>query len=1454
MTPDQIKTAVTRAGARVDVPLSALTGVSALFASFFPAGRFTLDAVTDRTETTGGVTVAGTGASGPFTGMQVTAVFTGTPDGVTVVVTATADSAWTFTQAFPPLAHTVFDTLHFQSPTLILDSTAQQMAFTGTLIISTAMAPLDLLMPNTTHTITGVITMVSGPPELGFTTTPVPDILLYGPENHSVDVGLFTLSSLRYEIMSDPFFNYDRIDWMVLCSVVVTAAIPITVSGQQRQVLVSAFLSGWGDRLLFSGDFSALGDLAFAEIVAFTRQQGLPIPFDVTVTNPVKLTEVQLMVSPARLSVDYVSVKLETRESWTIVQDLFTLDAVDLYFRIDRPLSSPSLTGILGGLFGIGNSGTLEVSADFGARTLSAALRQDDGPLSIREVYSDFTGAEAAPVPDLSVQKFDLGLTLPSGTAGVAYHAFLELVGRWQLTTGLALTDVMFAIDHGTDTRFQALAIFTIAGVDLKIAAQYDPAPDKQWMFSGETGPGQQIPIGALFQDLANHTGQITLPAPIARLVLLNLGMSVTTGSRRLFLTGTAMFPIDTAKVALTLAIDTAARSLAASLAVTVPTPTGPFTPTFALVFAAQATDKIFIASYTHGPDDPIPTIKDLVAAISPSAAAAVPDGIRIDLRDAFLAVDGSAVVFGVDLTATIDLSKLPVLGDRLKGGTWGFDPLRLGAASANLTAAQVKAVDGLLPASITKLPADQDLAAGFLIEGVLKLGALERPLRLPVKEGPQPPAPTSSKDVQTADNALWYKVQRSFGPIRIARVGIAYQREPGQSAQLAFLLDASLTVAGLTLSASGLSAGLALSDPAAGPTFDLSGLGLSYVAGPVSISGAFLKSNVKFQGATYRCYSGLATIVTPTLTIGAMGSYMQLPQGPSLFGYAFLNYPAGIGPAFLRLTGVAAGFGYNRRLIVPPVSELADFPPVIDAISGPPPGTDLPGQLARLNTALPPSPGDIFLMFGLRAVLLEMIDAFALLVLAFGNRFELHLMGMATVVLPATDAAQPGATPIAEVQIAMLGSFVPGDGLLSVSAQLTENSFLLSRDCHLVGGFAATTWFAGPHAGDFVVTVGGYHPHFTVPAHYPNAPRLGFHWQVTEQLQLRGGAYFALTPSCLMAGGDLSATWQDGSLRAWFDASADFLIGWQPFHYEVSLHISLGASYTFTLFGTHTIGFEVGADLHIWGPDFSGTASIHLFVISFSIAFGAAANPRPKPVDWARFQSTLLPPADKITTITVESGTLAAGTGSDLGVLDPHNLVLVTDSSIPSSTGSRGPQSGGTDLPALGKAFGIGPMDVAATTTSHRIEITQGGRRVDDLFVYETVGKSLPYALWGGNLAPSTSSPQLIDGLLTGYRLRPKPPVEPAGAPALPDSALKTTTPLFTERAAIAFTAPQEFAQSAEADAARAAAITRRLGDATTASTRSAIVDAVLKGATVDLAGFTTDQFLETPQVVAHG
>jgi hypothetical protein len=69
-----------------------------------------------------------------------------------------------------------------------------------------------------------------------------------------------------------------------------------------------------------------------------------------------------------------------------------------------------------------------------------------------------------------------------------------------------------------------------------------------------------------------------------------------------------------------------------------------------------------------------------------------------------------------------------------------------------------------------------------------------------------------------------------------------------------------------------------------------------------------------------------------------------------------------------------------------------------------------------------------------------------------------------------------------------------------------------------------------------------------------------------------------------VVAGGNLSFR----QTKASFKADVSFLVAWQPFHYDVNINFNVHAEHNFTGIGgwaTH----DVGASLHIWGPEFSG-------------------------------------------------------------------------------------------------------------------------------------------------------------------------------------------------------------------------------------------------------------------------
>ncbi|MBO6566702.1 MAG: hypothetical protein JJ956_18260, partial [Pseudomonadales bacterium] len=607
-------------------------------------------------------------------------------------------------------------------------------------------------------------------------------------------------------------------------------------------------------------------------------------------------------------------------------------------------------------------------------------------------------------------------------------------------------------------------------------------------------------------------------------------------------------------------------------------------------------------------------------------------------------------------------------------------------------------------------------------------------------------------------------------------------------------LVDASVTTGNLTMGVIGL--GLGSSLEAFAPAFTIEGIDLSFSDGPVRIAGGL-------RGSLYPLsFTGELLIETSELNIAALGAYAKVDDHPSFFSYAVLDDPIG-GPAFFYVTGLAAGFGFNRKLVIPNVDGVATFPFVEWAMdTGNPPGmatgSNAGQQVNQVLTRLTqggvvaPSIGEDWLAVGVRFTSFEMIRSFALLTAEFGNEFEIALLGLSTLQVPNNDPA-----PVAVAELALDARFIPASGILSVAAVLTPNSYILSRSCRLTGGFAFDAWFgSNPHEGDFVVTFGGYNPHYHLPGWYPPEPRIGFRW-LDGPVTISGDCYFALVPHVVMAGGGLNVVYQEGRIRAWLTVYADFLIEWKPFHYEIDAGVSIGASVRVGFPIYSTIKVELSADIEIWGPPMAGKAHISVMVFSVTVHFGAdMANSEPAPLSWDEFQSAFLPqhksegaelvleadasPASKTDAVSVRiaSGIIKQVRDDKTGeisytIVNADELALSTASVIPSTSVTV--QGSNQSLPsdAATKLY-VRPMkQQEVTLNSQHVVVMSGvahtGADASPVLDTEVHLKNVPTALWGepgteGIPALNPEGGSLVKNAVTGTRLTVSPPQQPGG------------------------------------------------------------------------------------------
>ena len=1315
-----------------------------------------------------------------------------------------------------------------------------------------------------------------------------PHVSLYGglpePTGGSKLGGLFPIENIRYSLNGMPHYSTATQQWEPSCALMWVADLvisPPSAKPQRYEIPVGVEIYQTDGAIRFWSDLREGVSLAWDLLANSIPGTTLTIPTnDFQLKDLVKLTEFELLAN-REFDLEWISLRVETNEEtnrWVLIDQLLTLDSIDFDILIRHPVSNPRTTFSLSGLFGIGTEGVLRLTSEFeyskGETDYAFSGQLIDGTkINITEILTHFLGHSRHPdLPKMEVLDFSFSVRPKSKV----YEGEILLNGDWPVPglTALSLHDVFFRLNHHGegDTSFQAIGVFDLAGAQLFVSADY-VSGSQGWTFAGGAYEQEKIPIGKWSQEilkLLSPNSNFEVPAPIQGLELSDLGVRFNTATRDFAFHGTAEFPIDgktgaTSSAKLTIQAEITHNPDRSSHAHKFTGSLHLLNHKFAVGYGSVDGTSFLVAAYNGSQSSSI-KLKDLISKISTEIAEVIPPDLQINLKHAQLAFgkigDTSKFLFSIELGAGIELSQLPLVGSHFDRTQTLSVVFQLLAVSAKFNDAELKEINRLTAPGVTKLPEDGiDISNGNKVQlkTVVRLGEISQRLALPLATDAQTKeGDASSRDkkspaiIANASNRTvkWVDVQKAFGPFHFQRVGVGVN---GQNIE--FLLDASLDMAGLTITLEGLAAECALSELSKGnfkPTFYLNGLGVNFARGELKIGGALLR--VK-EGQ----YDGALTLHYKKLGIQAFGSYSSEVGGhPSLFVYALVDYPIG-GPPFFYVEGLALGFGYNRTIKLPTIDEVSEFPLVKHAMAkSSKPATPM-AVVRELRENISPAVGEYFLTAGVRFTSFKNISGFVLLTALFGQHFEIVVLGKATLSSPPDQG-----TPLVSASLALLARFAPDEGELKVIAKLLPDAYVFSPDCHLTGGFAFYCWFDKEHKGDFVLTLGGYHKDFDKPAHYPEVPRLGLNWQINPNLKVTADAYFALTPSALMAGGNLAIVWQSGNLKAWFTAGVDFLIAWQPFHYRGHVGVSIGASYTFKFFGWRTVSVELAADLKVWGPPFSGIAHVNWYIISFDIAFGATDEKIPDPIQkWTDFQKAFLPDDDDICTIAAQGGKVAshgdqsrsdnlnANRRKDLGFINPRELSIVVNSAVPIM------RTEGTLLKdtATSPALGVAPMNKKAVQWECVYEIKiedHDGNDVSSKFRAEAIKQSVPEALWDEQMdpekrstVPKKGSNGLIAEAVCGYEIRLKDPI-------LGSSLLQERTPtlnevthelsLITQTGRWSFT----FTQTAILDT-----IAKSVQKPETRRQRQEVLSELLPEFDIDWSGVTVESWRAAPQLI---
>jgi large repetitive protein len=534
------------------------------------------------------------------------------------------------------------------------------------------------------------------------------------------------------------------------------------------------------------------------------------------------------------------------------------------------------------------------------------------------------------------------------------------------------------------------------------------------------------------------------------------------------------------------------------------------------------------------------------------------------------------------------------------------------------------------------------------------------------------------------ARQPLYVDIERTFGPLHIDRIGLVH-KVSGNDDLVGALVDGGVAVAGLAVEVQGLELDVPLHYPADLSQWqvDLSGLAVSFAEGPVTIAGGLLKT----EPAGGVEYDGELTVNVGSFGLTALGGYSRTSAPDpftSLFAFVVVNAPIG-GPPYMFITGLAGGAGYNRQLVVPSdPAQAPKFPllAVMDPSSNIKPTAANPmGPLHQMSAAMPARRGSYWVAAGLTFTTFELLKTRALAYVALDRGFQVGLIGLMDMALPTAS------TPIVSVELALSASYSSADELLAIRAQLTNNSWLISHDCQLTGGFAFYAWFGDD--AQVLLTIGGYGPHWiTAPgdphaSQYPVVPPVGFHWAVGDGIVVKGETYFALTPHQLAFGGRLEASYDVSPIKIWFTVYLDVDFQWDPLQYHADAGVSIGASFHFTVdlfIGSITINVSISlsATIEIEGPPLHGSVTVDLDIAKVHVAFGPSADPAPY-LDWPTF-------AAKYLALTGAPGS-TSDTPTDSAPGSGTSVATVTYGQLADSTKGAAGTSGATS--AAGPSYG---------------------------------------------------------------------------------------------------------------------------------------------------------------------
>ena len=613
---------------------------------------------------------------------------------------------------------------------------------------------------------------------------------------------------------------------------------------------------------------------------------------------------------------------------------------------------------------------------------------------------------------------------------------------------------------------------------------------------------------------------------------------------------------------------------------------------------------------------------------------------------------------------------------------------------------------------------------ANSIMNDAGKSGASSRPAFSPSVSVQKHPgrSPSVSLRAGPPPGPWWIVIQRELGPLYLERVGLDVVEAAGKITRISLLFDGRVSVFGLTAAVDRLSINWNGGDvlDIGSWSVDLMGLAISADMSGVTLVGGILKTVGPPEHTGPVSYVGMLIGKFGTYGLSVFGGYTNDNGNPSFFIFGGINGPIGGPPAFF-VTGIGGGLGINRGLHIPDdPSGFNTFPFIMALDPAAKPPKDPMDELRKLNEYFPVQRGNFWFAAGISFNCFTLVDGIAVIAVSFGDGFEINLLGLARVALPRPQVA------LVSIELGLLARFSTREGVFMIRAGLTENSWLLYKEVRLTGGFAFVIWWKGPLAGQFVMTLGGYHPDFHRDG-YPQVARLGLAWRFSDYIVIKGGTYFALTSEALMAGVEVEVSADFGWAWAKISFGANALLYFDPFYFQATIYARISAGVKVdTFLGTISFSITVGASVTVWGPDFSGRASLEVGPCTVTVPFGSQAKVEGVTLAWAEFVAKYLEDAGdgvaRVLSAITGRGTLPAATGGarsaptadgtkdrPFEVFAEFEITVVT--TVPTGRIDLGLASGAVVAPVTrsdgaGAALGLKPMSAGGLASALLIRL----------------------------------------------------------------------------------------------------------------------------------------------------